>query len=63
MSKPRIRHTMLPFAVIRQQQEPFAIEIQPPRRIDAGNLNVVGECALIAIPTELAQDLKRFIEE
>ncbi len=54
---------MLPFAVIRQQQEPFAIEIQPPRRIDAGNLNVVGECALIAIPTELAQDLKRFIEE
>jgi hypothetical protein len=53
---------MLQGAIIGQQQQAFAVTVQPAGGIDAGNINVVTQGAPALLITELAQDTERLIE-
>jgi len=63
MGKARVGDLVLQFAVVGEQHQTFAIVIEPARRIDIWDGDVIGEGFLIAIAAELARHLERFIEE
>lgn len=50
-------------AVVRQQDEPLGIAVEPAGRIDTRDVDVVGERATSCATGELAQDVERLVEQ
>jgi hypothetical protein len=61
MLKPGIGQAMLESAIIGQQEQPFAVVVEPANRIHTFYLNEVLERAPFA--GELAYDAIRFVKE
>lgn len=59
-----VRYEMLQGARIGQKKKPFAVEIEPSRRVNAGNVDEIRERAAPgAFTAELAEHPKRFVEQ
>ena len=54
---------MLQLAVVGEQQQPFAVGIEAPRRIKSGKRNIVGERGMQPVPAELANHAIRLVEK
>jgi hypothetical protein len=54
---------MLEGAIVGQDQQAFAVGVEPARRIDLRNRNEVFQRRLAAFRAELAKNAVRFVEE
>ena len=62
----RVRDPRLEATVVGQQQQPFAIAVEPPRRIDARHIDELRQRRARARTVhvgELAEDVVRFVEQ
>lgn len=59
----RVADTILERPVVSQQQQPFAVEVEPSRRINGGRRYEVGERAASIRVGKLAQDAVGFVQQ
>ena len=57
------RYRCLQSPVISEHEQPFAIRIQPPRRIDIRDVNELSQRALVRLASELREYAIGFVEE
>ena len=61
--RARLADTRLQPTVIRQQEESFAVVVEPACRVDARTIDVVSQCFAAFGIAELAEYAKRLVEE
>jgi len=59
---PGIAQPRMERAVVGEQQQAFAVVIQPAGRVDVGHGDVIGQGRPAVVGTELAQHAKRLVE-
>jgi len=59
----RVADTVLKFAVVRQDHQPLGVIVESACRVNAGQVNEVGQGCARVMSGKLAHDLEGFIEE